>query len=328
MSMIDVAFRRRGGVVVPVTGPLYEVPTSAPYNAPEWIPTPTADGSGSVVHPGVVDIGRTWHGYRYWMAVTGYYQTNNDYENPHILASRDGWRWEPPPGLTNPVYPKPPDDRFNSDTDIEYDPRSDELVMIYREMLADRTHQAFIARSPDGVTWPAKATPLNWTRPDGGDGQVLSPSIVRVGEGDWWLFGIDRIQLQRLLIYKATEPDGPWTGPTVVGNILMPQTPWHLDVIWHEGAFRALVDVWLGEGVANDGYYAGSSVDGLTWAWSPTRIMQPSTSGWDTGETYRATFTPHENGTHYRVWYSAGGPDSWRVAYTELPTSLWPAPPA
>ena len=54
----------------------------------------------------------------------------------------------------------------------------------------------------------------------------------------------------------------------------------------------------------------------------------PAAPAWDSGELYRTTFTRHENGTHFRVWYSANGPESWRTGYTELPRSLWPEPPA
>ena len=31
--------------------PPYPIPTTAPYNVPDWINTPTEDGSGSTVHP-------------------------------------------------------------------------------------------------------------------------------------------------------------------------------------------------------------------------------------------------------------------------------------
>ena len=171
------------------------------------------------------------------------------------------------------------------------------------------------------MTWPWKATPLNWTRPEG-TGQVLSPSIIRRGEGDWWLFGIFE-RTRAFVYYRATEPDGAWTGPTTAATPL-PSPPWHLDVIWHGGAFRALLDKGpLYKGAA-DGYAAGSSADGVTWTWNPENVMDLPASGWDSVELYRATLTPHENGSDYRVWYSANGPESWRVGLTQLPHSLWP----
>ena len=317
--------RRREAAPAPAYGIPYPMPTSPPYNAPTYCVTPTADGSASTVHPSVVDFGsgRKWNDHRYWMAVTGFYLTNDDLENPHILASNDGFHWQPPPGLTNPVYPMPPGGvRFNSDTDLEYDPRSDELVMIYREQQLDNSQQVFLARSPNGTLWPARPQVLNWTRPEA-TGQVLSPALIRRAEGDWWLFGIFE-RTSAFIYYRASAPEGPWTGPTTAATTL-PAPAWHLDVIWDGAAFRALIDKGPRYKGAADGYAVGSSVNGNTWAWNPTNVMDLPASGWDSIELYRASIAPHENGTHMRLWYSAEGPESWRVGYTELPVSLWPA---
>lgn len=328
MSMLAARRRMLAAAPAPVShGVPYPIPSAPPYNAPTYCETPTPDGSGSVVHPGVVDFGpaRKWRGFRYWMAITGYWQENNAVENPNILGSNDAFHWHVPAGLTNPVYPKPGGTRFNSDPDLEYDPRSDELVMIYREQQLDTSQQTLIARSPDGVTWPAKATPLDWTRPEA-TGQVLSPALIRRGEGDWWLFGIFE-RTSTLVYYRASAPDGPWTGPTTAATTL-PSPAWHLDVAWDGAAFRALVDKGpLYKGAA-DGYAVGSSANGSAWAWNPSNVMDLPASGWDSIELYRASIVPHENGTLVRLWYSAEGPDSWRVGYTELPKSLWPTPPA
>ena len=315
------------------TPPPYTIPASAPYNAPSWLTTPTEDGSGSTVHPCVLDMGPNgWRGWRFWMAITGYWMTDDDYENPHILVSNDGLDWQPPAGLTNPVY-KVTGTVFHSDTHLTYDPDTDQMWLFFRRLILGASfelhrQQTFYAASSDGVTWPASATVLDWQRPNG-DGQVVSPAIVRRGPGDWWLFGWYHAN-RRLVIYRATTPDGPWTGPTWgVGDFAAGDIPWHLDVIHDHGTFRAIAD--LGPKYLNyaDGLVAGSSRDGQNWSWSPTHLMDLTADpAWDSGELYRTTFTRHENGTHYRVWYSANGPDSWRTGYTELPRSLWPDPPA
>lgn len=313
----------------------YAMPTAAPYTVPDWCSTPTADGSGSTVHPGVIDMGPSgWRGWRYWMAVTGYHQTNDRLENPHILVSQNGFWWTPPAGVRVPVYDAPPTPRFNSDTDLEYDPHSDRLVLIYREQQADLTQQTFIATSSDGTTWPAVSTALDWDRPNG-NGQIVSPSIVRRGDGDWWLFGIGRDSL-KLYVWRASDPLGRWHNGSGTGHYLdlgwirpAGLKPWHLDVIWDDGKFRALVDcgpLYLGEA---DGLAAGTwDTSQPTFAWNPNPVMELPASGWDSTELYRATLTPHEDGQHYRVWYSADGPQSWRTGYTMLPRSLWPDPPA
>ena len=53
-------------------------------NASTPLTTPTYDGSGETVHPAVIDAiaatGSIWNGHRYWMAVTPYPSTNDDFE--------------------------------------------------------------------------------------------------------------------------------------------------------------------------------------------------------------------------------------------------------
>lgn len=313
--------------------PPYQIPTEPPYNVPQYLTTPTEDGSGSTVHPAVLDFGPNgWRGWRFWMAVTGYWQSDDDYENPHILVSQDGIGWQPPEGLTNPVY-KVTGASFHSDTHLTYDPDTDTLWLFFRRLILGASfelhrQQVFYASTTDGVTWPASATELNWYRPHG-DGQVLSPAIVRRGPGDWWLFGYYH-STRQMVIYRASAPDGPWTGPTWGVGDPAAGTPWHLYVINDGGIFRAICDLgpkYLGAG---DGLVAGSSRDGLNWSWAADHILSlpADEEAWDSGELYRTTFTRHENGTHYRVWYSANGPDSWRTGYTEMPVSHWPDPPA
>lgn len=307
-----------GGYGVP-----YPIPQSAPYNPPIYCETPTPDGTGSMVHPDVVDFGpgKKWHGWRFWMAVTPFYNSNDDEENPCILVSNDCFHWQPPAGLANPVYPMPTAPRFNSDTDMVYDPRSDELLLLYREQQATGFHQLMLARSPDGITWPWRPTPLVW---DWGAIQIPSPAMIRRGPAEWVMFGL-HYDTRNIGRWTTTSPEGNWGMPTWgTGTRPAGVTPWHLDVIWHAGAYRALVDMGPGASTANDGLYAASSVDGVAWVWNMTAVIARPASGWDSLQLYRPTLQPHENGTHYRVWYSAQGPDSYRVGYTELPTSLWP----
>lgn len=303
----------------------YTVPSSAPFNAPTYMAElPTPDGSGQVVHPAVYDFGAgsLWNGWRFWMAMTPYPASDSSQENPCILVSNDGWSWYVPDGLTNPVYGTPPYGRFNSDPHLEFDPLTSELILTYREQQQDTTHQTFYARSADGVTWPYRATALDWTWT--GEGP-LSPCLVRRGAGDWVMYAILK-NTWNMARWEATSPEGTWSGPFIIANSTI--NAWHLDVHWDGSKMVALVDCLAG---ASDGYILGTSSDGASWAFTESPVMLPRAGEWD-AELYRATFTPHENGTHNRVWYSglsqASGSNVWRTGYTELPKTLWPAPPS
>lgn len=328
-----LAARRRqgGGITPPLPDPVlpYAMPTQAPYKAPMYAITPTPDGTGSVVHPDVVDFASItptglWRGHRYWMAVTPYYLQNDVLENPCILVSEDGYEWTEPAGITNPVYPYP-GTGWQSDTDLSYDPDTDELVMVWRHGFQPR-----VARSSDGVTWPA--SPVVWDWP-GVTSEQLSPALVRISPTLWYAYTIENTGSGNARIlhrWAASAPEGPWTGPEVctgdyVGNTAL----WHLDVIrGADDIYRGLMNE-MGANIIT----AASSTDGLHWTRNPDAIITSQGGGWDSAVMYRGCMSEHQNGTHYRVWYSGtpGGKTtttSWRIGYTEIPKSAWPAPPA
>ena len=86
----------------------FETPFGKPLtNASTPQTTPTYDGSGQVVHPGIVYFPGGWNGYQYWLVVTPYPGGNAAFENPSILVSQDGVTWIQPPGITNPIAGPP-----------------------------------------------------------------------------------------------------------------------------------------------------------------------------------------------------------------------------
>lgn len=309
----------------------YTIPTAAPYNSPESLTIPTYDGSGQAVHPSVIDFGTTWNGWRYWMAMTPFPGSNDRYEDPSIVVSQNGYYWQVPDGLTNPLYPAPPAPGFNSDTHLTYDAASDELVLIFRTTTDNAHHDLYVVRSGDGVTWPAvRPTPI--TIPLGGEAQAVSPALIKVGNGDWRIWALGRTT-RRMYMWTASQAEGPYSGPyqcvgTGSGG---PWFNWHLDVQHIDGMFYATIDrgpLYLG---SPDGMSALTSLDGMSWERAGSNIMDAPETGWDSGELYRASITPHSEAPGLmRVWYSARGPGSpsvWGTGYTEMPKSLWPTPP-
>lgn len=315
----------------------YAMPTAAPYNAPTYAITPTPDGTGSVVHPDVIDFaqigaGDPWRGFRYWMGVTPYYLANADKEDPCVLASHDGFTWQVPPGGTNPIDQNTVGS--NSDTDIVYDPDADRLILTWREYKAVAPYDEWIygSASTDGVTWSAPV--LLWHVDAGGipeavsAQQSVSQALVRVGPGDWRAWSCARINAPNSPalpgvypgLRTATDPLGTWSGPTpLVFSGATGWTLWHFDVIRHDGEFRMLMDcMWQ--------HRPAVSTDGIHWSVGAA-YMSNDPASWDTTTLYRATMQPHEDGTHYRCWYSSDSttPSSWRVGYTQIPQSLWSA---
>lgn len=310
----------------------YTIPTVSPYNVPVANVTPTYDGSGQSVHPSVVDFAQnglgTWNGYRYWMAHTPYFSGNDDYENPAILVSQNGYYWRKPPGLTrDPVYPMPVTG-FSSDTHLVYDPDADEIVMAHRTTLDSVNHTVYVNRSADGITWPETPN-VGLAMPP--EGQPVSPAIVRVAAGDWRLFALAR-DSRNLRMWWGPTPNGPWSGSVETAGASGSDGfwGWHLDVQYIGGVFYATVDrgpLYLGQ---PDGLVGATSLDGLSWELGGN-FMTKAATGWDDAQLYRACIQPHENGTHFRVWYSAQSndtPEVWGTGLTHVLRSAWPTPQA
>lgn len=308
-----------------------DLPTARPYNATSPAITPTYDGSGQSVHPSVLDMhyhtGADWNGYRYWNATTPYPYANDRYEDPTVLASHDGFTWEVPDGLTNPLYPAPPAPGFNSDTHLAYNPDEDELVLYYRETLDASTFTHWVLRSADGVTWSAR---VNINLPTLGV-QILSPALVYVAEGDWRLFGLTRAPEPRVFqMWTASTPEGPWSGPYNCVGLRDFTYPWHLDVLYHDGYFWLTVDrgpYYLSQ---PDGLRAATSRDGITWNAAAEDFLEVGDVGaWDELQLYRSSIQPHEDGTRHRLWYSAtSAANEWRTGLTAALLTEWPTPPA
>lgn len=301
------------------------MPTAAPWNVPCRAQTPTYDGSGQAIHPSVLDFrqinGATWRGWRYWMAMTPFTKTDDQAENPQILVSQDGFHWYDPPGIRKPLF-LPPVGGFLSDTHLQYDPDADELVMLYR-VFDGVTHLPHIARSSTGSDWPATSVGITFARAE----QILSPCLVRVGPGDWHLYGLTR---DTRVFQRWTSTDlFAWEGPTHLTGLHDVPTPWHLDVQAIDGVFHMLIDRGPRYLTHDDDYRAATSLDGLHWAVAADDFMhRDDAHRWEYAQLYRACFQPHEDGAHFQMWYSAEGRgEKWWTGFTQVSRDTWPSPP-
>lgn len=99
----------------------------------------TQKAEWDTTHPDVIDFAKTskeggkWGGYRYWMVLTPNQDGYSQYENPCLAASNDGVNWVVPNGIENPLsgVKHEPTGTHNCDTDLVYNPDSDELWVYY-----------------------------------------------------------------------------------------------------------------------------------------------------------------------------------------------------
>jgi hypothetical protein len=292
-------------------------PTEAPArlpalaNAPAFQEIPTYDGSGQATHPDIAYFADGWHGYKYWMAMTPYTYDSAGRENPSIVVSNDGSSWLVPPGLMNPLVPPPPCDH-NSDPDLIYDPRTDELHLYYVESQraqycgAVNENHLRLMKSSDGVHWGGPQTVMTWDL--GKDPLYVSPAVAyRRGSFEMWMAS------DTGGVVHATSEDGVnWSALQRVG---IGNTPWHLDVAYVEGPSQYWM-LFVDSPVASSRLRLATSEDGLTWDVYPAPLLVPG-SGWDDERIYRAAFLYGDDG-RLRVWYSAkSSAGQWHVGYSE-----------
>ena len=305
----------------------YEFPDADPWSVADACITPSYDDTGSMVHPSVIDMTRHgfpegFRGWRYWMAATPYSGTNNAIENPSILVSNFGWDWRVPHGLTNPIDEWPGSSQeatglYNSDTELVWDPDGQRFIVYWRRSF----EWLHAAESVDGVTWTRHFNVLGTSDP-AQQSSLLSPSIVRVGAGDWRMFAIsNRVNHGgsangQIRVFHATGPLGPWTEePGSIAGITPVPYLWHAAVYLEGGAYRMLANFRSPEWDLR----AGTSPDGITWTFGPRFLKD--------GTTYRSTMQPSDEPGMIDLWYSAQtdsqlGTDWW-VKYTRIPASLW-----
>lgn len=305
----------------------YMFPSVAPWSVKHAAITPTYDGSGSAVHPSVVDtvaegFTRGFRGWRYWMAMTPYDSSKVHLENPSILVSNNGYQWHVPVGVTNPLDdPATSADKggsYNSDTELVWDKDRQRFVVYWRRAF----EWLHAAESADGVTWTPSFRVAGKAE-TGTSTDLVSPAIVRDGPDRWrmwtgeegqdarWSFGVNT--------WTASDALGPWTaGPKATFTGPLAGNVWHYAVHWdaETSHYFMLASTWVGHTI-----HAAVSGDGVTWVSGPTLISD--------GFTYRPTFTRSLSAPGwYNVWYSAtttneSGVNNWWIKHTQLPRTAW-----
>lgn len=268
---------------------------------------PTYDESGEAVHPDVIKVGST-----YYMAMTPYPASDNDYENPSILTSTDGTTWAAPDGLTNPVVSFPGGDEHNSDADLVHDGSS--LHLFYRrttEVGGDDAESVRTLSSTDAVTWGSETTILSGSA----RAEFLSPAVVHDGT-TWRMWVVDATASpNELHLYTATSATGTWTKDATCTLPSSSDDIWHVDVVAHKNGYIAALN-YCDIGTSGDNAYLVTAVsnDGETWRIHGTTI-DPA-AGID--RVYRGSLLYDDEA--WRLWYSQRTTDNeWQVLLEEDP---------
>ena len=309
-------------------------------------------------HPDVIDFAKTskeggkWGGYRYWMVLTPNQDGYSQYENPCLAASNDGVNWVVPNGIENPLsgVKHEPAGTHNCDTDLVYNPDSDELWVYYvweqdspagtpsnlRLIRVKEKNDGFeITSTTDGK--PYERLINSQYRYD-----MQSPAVVRRNANTWlmWSNNSDSDnsgngwQSQVAFVELRTSTDGKsWTDKQNLADTLVLKgtdgvesyIPWHLDVQWVESQnkYWGLFCAYPKGGNTNRTYLLfGTSEDGKTWTTYPKPLLAPRDNKWDNNFIYRSTFIYDDASGTLQVWYSGGKSGGWRIAYTEFENFL------
>ncbi|MGA1793253.1 MAG: hypothetical protein ACMUHM_04830 [Thermoplasmatota archaeon] len=286
-------------------------------NAPLYLKIPTYDGSGQCVHPDIMVFPEAWNGYRYWMAMTPYPNSNDRYENPSIVASNDNINWTDP--VQNPLIGQP-SGTHNSDTEWIFVKGEERVHLMYRK----GEWELFVMSSPNGLDWSSKSLQVfNGTRSN----CCLSPAVVSEGNGSlrmWMVNGKGSPNTLMTYVRKGS-PDGPWDlqGNCTVENLPKGRDIWHIDVIRCAGGkfYLALLVLADMDKTINTTLHLGLSSDGMNWTISESEAISASRNSWDNDMIYRASSAvlDGEDRDRLGIWYSArssGG--RWHIGYTEM----------
>lgn len=318
----------------------------------------TQKAEWATTHPDVIDFAKTskeggkWGGYRYWMVLTPNQDGYSQYENPCLAASNDGVNWVVPNGIENPLsgVKHEPAGTHNCDTDLVYNPDSDELWVYYvweqDSPAGTPSNLRLIRVKEDGNSFAITSTtddkPYERLINSQYRYDMQSPAVVRRNANTWlmWSNNSDSNnsgngwQSQVAFVELYTSTDGKnWTNKQSLADTLVLKgadgiasyIPWHLDVQWVESQnkYWGLFCAYPKGGNTNRTYLLfGTSEDGKTWTTYQKPLLAPRDNKWDNNFIYRSTFIYDDASGTLQVWYSGGKSGGWRIAYTEFENFL------
>lgn len=258
-------------------------------------------GNYENIHPKVLYFEDGWNGYEYWMAYTPYPLGKVNAENPCIAVSHDGLSWTIPSGMSNPLA-LAPEEGYNSDTHLVYNPKTNLLECWWREFNSPNEYDAICRRvSSNGVEWDEMEVILPFNK---NQTARLSPTVWIENDIYRMIFS-DGQKLYEIHSYLSSDnPD--WSSPTLVPINLDKLRAWHQDLIVNEeGNLEMVVNLIAPGGTNNttDLYYVEVKGD-LSQASEPVVILKKGEgeTDFDHRSIYRSSIV--KTGDEYRLYYS------------------------
>ena len=255
-----------------------------------------AEGKDQPTHPKVLYKKDKWNGYKYWMVYTPYPSNINYLENPCIQVSNNGYEWEVPSGLTNPIDSIPEDERgnFYSDPHILIN-SNNEMECWYRKCIYKEGYDDYGAeiiyrkKSTNGVIWTEKEELYRHSSSNVNLNSVLSPSVI-YDENKYKIWIIATENGKRKLKYYETTTGSNWefirdieiNDPDGTYNM------WHFDIIKSTEGYEFVGAYQRGLSFNQNNYiFYSKSDDNITYS-TPIKILGIGYEGnFDDLELYR-----------------------------------------
>ena len=267
----------------------------------------TYDGTNQAIHPDVI-IG---HDGKYKMVMTPFPFSDDDFENPSVLESVDGFNFTEIPGTRRPLINMPtvpPNYRnaYNNDPDVLYDNRK--YFMVYNETFSQK-HEKFYQNvkmvmydsnfsNPDSITILKQTSYQRMT---------FAPSLIKANK--YYMFFVgktpdSKFEVSYLSNIELMKGWDQQIKQRVIFNTSKSFQPWHINVLRNnfDGMYYMLIagkyDVASSK---NNDLYIARSKDLIKWDLAPEPLMRKENYGH--AQIYRSTGI-FEDKNNLTLWYS------------------------
>lgn len=272
---------------------------------------------GGVCHPHILEFYNGFRGYRYIVAITPYHLTNEAEENPCIYGSNDLINFDLLDGFDQPldVRPQPAySTGHNSDNVLAYDPKTGELICIWRQTLRNpnndgvRVEAFWMRKTKDGYAWSEKKRIfVNSKNPQ--SYAAGSPAIIYDVATDYWYMYVTTLSLtvDAMRLFRAKKLDeNAWE---YVATLTLPFKPWHQDIKIVGNKVCMLVYCYPPDNTI----YFGISDDFINFEWTQNLLLE--------NNAYKSSFVPEfneQNQMALKILYSTDASPSeasekWRM---------------